>query len=121
MSPNPGQLRTQKRENTHVESEPGSTLDSEKGNRPLRVRTQVNFGHKKGKTHTLSPNPGQLRTQKRENTHVESEPGATSDTEKGKHALRVRTRVNFGHKKGKRATQSPNPGQLRTQKRNTPS
>ncbi|OMF60945.1 hypothetical protein BK139_08765 [Paenibacillus sp. FSL R5-0490] len=47
---------------------------------------------------------------------LESEPGATSDTKREKERFRVRTPINFGHKKGKWALQSQNRVQLRTQK-----
>ncbi|XIH31037.1 hypothetical protein C1N70_01220 [Cytobacillus firmus] len=41
---------------------------------------------------------------------------STSDTERRKEPVRVRTHANFGHRKEKRAGQSQNLVQLRTQK-----
>ncbi|KML42141.1 hypothetical protein VL14_09255 [Cytobacillus firmus] len=82
-----------------LESEPGSTSDTKKENEWLRVRTWINFGHKKRKWALHSQNPDQLRTQKGKMDVLESEPGPTSDTKRENGRLRVRTRVNFGHKK----------------------
>ncbi|MBG9588508.1 hypothetical protein ABE26_16030 [Cytobacillus firmus] len=113
----PGATLDSGKGNRPLDSEPRSTSDTEKGKRTRRVRTRVNFGHRKGKMCPQSPNPGQLWTQEREIVPLESEPRSTSDTEKGKRTRRVRTRVNFGHRKGKMCPQSPNPGQLRTLKR----
>jgi hypothetical protein len=64
----------------------------------------------------LSQNPSQLRTQKAEKRRSESEPGPASDTERRKTWIRVRTRVNFGHRKEENLDLSQNPGQLQTQK-----
>ncbi len=101
QSQNPSQLRTQKGEKRGSESEPESTSDTNR-RKPgseselrstsdtkrrktwVRVRTRVNFGHKKEETLDLSQNPGQLRTQKGGNPGFESEPGSTSDTERKK-------------------------------------
>ncbi|MBG9451437.1 hypothetical protein ABE67_19690 [Cytobacillus firmus] len=67
-----------------------------------------------------SQNPSQLRTQKGGKPGSESEPESTSDTERRKTWIRVRTRSSFGHRKQKNVGQSQNPGQLRTQKGGKP-
>ncbi|OMF60917.1 hypothetical protein BK139_08610 [Paenibacillus sp. FSL R5-0490] len=61
----------------------------------------------------------QVLTQKGEKRPVESEPGATSDTERRKEAGRVRTWFNFGHRKAETMDLSRNPGQLGTQQAGT--
>ncbi|KML44178.1 hypothetical protein [Cytobacillus firmus] len=97
-------LRTQKGEKSRPESEPGPTSDTERRKEQARVRTLANFGHRKEKRASQSQNPGQLRTEKGEKSRPESEPGSTSDTESRKRSIRVGTRVNFGHRKEKRAS-----------------
>ncbi len=116
QSRNLGQLRTQKGEKSQLESEPGPTSDTERRKRSIRVRTRVNFGHRKEKRAGQSQNLVQLRTQKGERGASESEAWPTSDTERRKGQARVRTRANFGHRKEKRAGQSQNLVQLRTEK-----
>ena len=112
QSQNPLQLRTQKGEKSQLESEPGSTSDTERRKEPVRVGTRVNFGHRKEKRAGQSQNPGQLQTQKGEKSQLESEPAPTSDTERRKEQARVRTSANFRHRKQKRPIQSPNPAAL---------
>ncbi|MEH7573540.1 class I SAM-dependent methyltransferase [Cytobacillus firmus] len=63
-----------------------------------RVRTWFTFGHRKGKSHSQSPNPGHLRTQKGEIAFAESKPRSSSDTELRKHTRRGRTRHIFNPK-----------------------
>ncbi len=101
QSPNLVQLRTQKGEISGLESEPGSTSDTKREKGRLRVRTRINSGHKKRKRALQSQNRVQLRTQKEKLSGLESEPGSTSDTKRENVRLRVRTRINFGHKKRK--------------------
>ena len=113
---NPSQLRTQKAKKRRSESEPGPASDTERRKNWIRVRTRVNFGHRQQENLDQSPNPGQLRTQKGEKPGSESEPGPASDTERRKPWIRVRTQVNFGHRKEENLDLSQNPGQLQTQK-----
>ncbi len=68
----------------------------------------------------MSQNPDQLRTQKGRKPGFESEPESTSDIESRKTQVIVRTRPSFGHRKEETLDQSPNPGQLRTQKGRKP-
>ncbi len=79
QSSNPGQLRTQKGGKHGSESEPGSTSDTERRKTWIRVRTQVNFGHRKEENLDLSQNLGQLQTQKAVKRRSESEPGPASE------------------------------------------
>jgi hypothetical protein len=116
QSQNPVQLRTQKGGKSGSESEPGSTSDPERRKTWIKVRTRVNFGPRKEESLDQSQNPGQLRTQKGGKPGSKSEPGSTSDTKRRKTWIRVRTRVNFGHKQQENLDQSQNPSQLRTQK-----
>ncbi|XIH33533.1 hypothetical protein C1N70_14930 [Cytobacillus firmus] len=120
QSQNPGQLRTQKAEKRRSEFEPGPASDTKRRKTWVRVRTRVNFGHRKEETLDQSQNPGQLRTQKAEKRRSEFEPGPASDTKRRKTWVRVRTRVNFGHRKEETLDQSPNPSQLRTQTAGNP-
>ncbi|MBG9451436.1 hypothetical protein ABE67_19685 [Cytobacillus firmus] len=79
QSQNPGQLRTQTAGKPGFESEPGSTSDTKRRKTWIRVRTQVNFGHKKEENLGLSQNPGQLQTQKAVKRRSESEHGPASE------------------------------------------
>jgi hypothetical protein len=94
-------LRTEKGEIVDPESELGGTSDTEGENQRFRVRSWWNFRHRKGKSAVQSQNPDQLRTQKEKMGGLESEPGSTSDTKRENERFRVRTRVDFGHKKRK--------------------
>ncbi|MBG9451959.1 hypothetical protein ABE67_21950 [Cytobacillus firmus] len=107
-----GQLQTQKAKIRESESEPGSTSDTKSKNPGVRVRTWVNFRHKKRKYGSLSPNLGQLQTQKAKIPEFESEPGSTSDTKSENPGVRVRIWVNFRYKEQKSRSQSPNLDQL---------
>ncbi|MBG9585963.1 hypothetical protein ABE26_02320 [Cytobacillus firmus] len=115
QSQNPVELRTQKGGKPGSESEPGRASDTERRKTWIRVRTRSSFGHRKEENLDLSPNPSQLRTQTAEKRRSESEPGRASDTERRKTWIRVRTRVNFGHRKEETLDLSQNPSQLRTQ------
>ncbi|KML38765.1 hypothetical protein, partial [Cytobacillus firmus] len=85
----------QKAKIPEFESEPGLTSDTKSKNPGVRVRTRVNFRHKKRKSGSLSPNLDQLQTQKAKIREFESELGSTSDTKSENPGVRVRTWINF--------------------------
>ncbi|MGJ7910239.1 hypothetical protein [Neobacillus sp. LXY-1] len=97
-------------------SEAEPTSDKEEPKKQERVRSYVNFGQGKAKRARQCLKPSGLQTRRSQRSKSESEAEPTSDKEEPRKQERVRSYVNFGQGKAKRARQCLKPSRLQTRK-----